>query len=100
MSLSDHDELRFSMRSVLKHFRASLRQFHLVTADFGIPDTEPRMPMEPDFRLGQVPQWLKVQDTAWKDGHVKLSTIHHAEIFDPYNDTIFNRYATSLISRV
>lgn len=87
------------MRSVLKNFRQSAGQFHLVTADFAVPDTEPNVDISADFRLGQVPQWLDVENQSWKDGRVRLSTIHHAEIFDPYSDTTFNRYATLAVVR-
>lgn len=80
------------MRSVLTNFRQSAGRFHLLTADFGIPQAEPNVPFADDFRLGQVPQWLKVQNSSWKDGRVQLATVHHAEIFEPYNDTNFNRY--------
>ena len=52
----------------------------------------PNISYPEDWRLGQVPQWLEVSDGSWVDGDVELSLIHHAELFEEYNDTIFNRY--------
>jgi len=81
------------MRSVLKYFRPYAGDFHLLTSDFLIPKTEPNSTISPDFRLGQVPQWLNQRKRDWLDDRIKLSITHHADIFDPYNDTIFNSYA-------
>jgi hypothetical protein len=80
------------MRSALKAFRQSAGNFHLVTADFGIYSAELNITSPPiDWRLGQIPQWLNTHQPDWRDNDVRLSTIHHADIFQPYNDTIFNR---------
>lgn len=89
----DHDELRYSMRSVLANFRPYLGSFHLLTTDFAIPDTAENITVPTDYRLGQVPQWLNVEQRPWTDGHVDLSITHHAQIFHPYEDNIFNSYA-------
>lgn len=67
-------------------------------------------------RLGLLPQWLKFKLSAedlqtnqgsepmrydtdrriqgigrWKDGNITLEVVHHAEIFDDYDGTVFNR---------
>jgi hypothetical protein len=53
-------------------------------------------------RLGLLPQWL-VFDTEeevnrtqhigrWRDGDVSLEIIHHAEVFNQYDGTVFNRH--------
>ncbi|KAI0088478.1 hypothetical protein BDY19DRAFT_165838 [Irpex rosettiformis] len=90
----DHDELRYSLRSVLQFFRQHAGKFHLVTADFGVDAQDLNATMTPsEWRLGQIPQWLDPGITSWSDDKIKLSTIHHADIFDPYNGTIFNSYA-------
>lgn len=45
--------------------------------------------------MGQVPQWLNAENSKeWKDGHVQLKIKHHAQIFRPYVDNVFNRYAS------
>ena len=87
----DHDELRYSLRSVLANFRPYLGSFHLLATDFAIPDTAENITVPIDYRLGQVPQWLNVEQRPWADGHVDLSIKHHAQIFHPYEDNIFNR---------
>lgn len=89
---SDNDELKHSMRSVLANFRHYTRQFHVVTSDFTMPYN---LSFPKDWRLGQVPQWLDPTQKTWLDDDVALSLIHHAEIFEPYKDTTFNRYANS-----
>ncbi|KAI0700068.1 hypothetical protein BC835DRAFT_478460 [Cytidiella melzeri] len=91
----DHDELRYSFRSVLKSFRQSAGTFHLLTSDFAIDPEEESdiITSTPDWRLGQTPQWLDGELQEWRDDNVKLVTIHHADIFDPYNDTNFNSLA-------
>ena len=40
MSRSDHDELRHSFRSVLKHFRAHVNSFTLFTSDFPLSHSD------------------------------------------------------------
>ncbi|KAJ3559317.1 hypothetical protein NM688_g420 [Phlebia brevispora] len=90
----DHDELRHSMRSVLEHFRSHAGNFHLLASDFYMP-LGPNMTTDRPWRLGQVPQWLNTKQATqnWLDGRVHLSVAHHADIFYPYSDTIFNSYA-------
>ncbi|CAG8653703.1 2196_t:CDS:2, partial [Acaulospora colombiana] len=53
-------------------------------------------------RLGLLPQWLRFDDTSrdhregaqapgqWRDGDVQLEVVHHAEVYDEYDDTVFN----------
>lgn len=61
---------------------------HVLTSDFKIPYNE-SIPL--DYRLGQVPQWLNTDNRVWTDGHVQFNLKHHADIFSPYTDTVFNR---------
>jgi hypothetical protein len=67
-------------------------------------------------RLGLLPQWLNFNLAAedlqtdqgsepmgydadkrtqgigrWKDGNITLEVVHHAEVFDDYDGTVFNR---------
>ena len=76
------------MRSALANFRPWTRRFHLVTSDFAMP---PNLSFPDHWRIGQVPQWLDESQKNWVDGSVELSVIHHAEIFEDYQDTNFNR---------
>ena len=80
------------MRSVLEHFGQHADTFHLITSDFNMP-LGPNVTTNRPWRLGQVPQWLDTKQAAqgWSDGDVHLSIVHHADIFYPYSDTIFNR---------
>lgn len=69
--------------------------------DDGDDDNEPRALA----RLGLLPQWLKYnvpqeEDESsekaqgigkWKDGNVTLEVVHHAEVYDEYDGTVFNR---------
>ena len=89
----DHDELRHSMRSVLAHFRSHAGNFHLLASDFRIPQIENVTQEGPVYRLGQVPQWLDVEQSprSWSDDRVILTITHHANFIRPYNDTVFNR---------
>ena len=89
----DHDELRYSVRSVIANFRQYTDRFHLLTSDFEIPYDSPNDTQPLDFRLGQAPQWLNTESRPWSDGHIQLSVKHHAQIFHPYHDNIFNRCA-------
>ncbi|KAI0671047.1 hypothetical protein C8Q78DRAFT_973893 [Trametes maxima] len=95
----DHDELRHSIRSVLYNFRSFTNRFHILTSDFFYPTKGDSDQTFPDpgpgyWRLGLQPQWLATDDsTQWRDGNVQLSLTHHAHVFEPYNDTIFNSYA-------
>ena len=60
-------------------------------------------------RLGLLPQWLvfdlpeeqvpgqppvpaKQTIGQWKDGDISLEVVHHAEVFDQYEGTVFNRF--------
>lgn len=90
----DHDELRHSLRSVLANFRGYAGQFFLLTADFPLPTTTPNLTqaLPPGWRLGQIPQWLDIEArTSWVDGDVGLQVVHHAQVFQPYLGTNFNR---------
>ncbi|KZS99795.1 uncharacterized protein LAESUDRAFT_732875, partial [Laetiporus sulphureus 93-53] len=96
----DHDELRFSMRSVLANFRQYAGRFHLITADFPMPQwlAERSNISDPkSWRLGQMPQWLdtnnRLAHNMWQDGNTQLSITHHAQIFRPYTGTNFNSLA-------
>ena len=80
--LRDHDELRFSLRSVLANFRPYIDRFHVLSSDFAIPPNE-NVTAPVDWRLGQVPQWLKTATAPWVDGRVQLQMKHHAQIFQP-----------------
>ena len=84
----DNDELKHSMRSVLAYFRPYTNHFRLITNDFPIPEN---LSLPASWRLGQVPQWLDMSQKTWTDENIKLSISHHAEIFNPYYDTSFNR---------
>ena len=85
--------MRYSIRSVLQFFKQHAGKFHLLTADFAIDAQDLNESIaSSDWRLGQIPQWLDAGLPSWDDDNIKLSTIHHADIFEPYNDTIFNRY--------
>ena len=101
---SDHDELRYSIRSVMDNFQSPGTRFHLLTTDFAIPDayanksniTDPEL-----WRLGQLPQWLdcdrRVGQATWRDGDHELVVAHHAQFFRPYNGTVFNRWVAPLV---
>lgn len=92
------------MRSVLHHFRQYVSKFRLITSDFDFPvstswfRSQPKDSFTRD-RLGLLPQWLQLEEDPeneegpgrWKDGDVELEVIHHAELFDNYNGTLFNR---------
>ncbi|EPS98660.1 hypothetical protein FOMPIDRAFT_1031336 [Fomitopsis schrenkii] len=96
----DHDELRYSIRSVVDNFKSPGSRFHLLTTDFPIPDayatnsniSEPEL-----WRLGQLPQWLdcdrRVGPERWADGDRELVVSHHAQFFRPYNGSVFNSLA-------
>lgn len=83
---SDHDELKYSIRSVLQHFGGHTSRFHLVTTDMPHPDG--RSP----FRLGLIPQWLDPEATDhWKHGHINLALQHHSQVFINPGLPSFNR---------
>ncbi|CAG7849530.1 SubName: Full=Uncharacterized protein {ECO:0000313/EMBL:CCA71576.1} [Serendipita indica DSM 11827] len=107
----DHDELRHSLRSVLENFRESANKFTILTSDFDFPTDSGEDAGEeevdvPSARLGLLPQWLKFgvfvdesgqlqqqhQQTIghWKDGDISLDVVHHAEVYDEYDGTVFN----------
>lgn len=93
----DHDELRHSIRSVLKHFRKHTNHMHIVTSDF--PVAIPVMLGDKVFnntrRLGLVPRWLDVgQAGRWNDQDIKLGLKYHSEMFYAYNGSSFNRFDT------
>ncbi|KDQ19027.1 hypothetical protein BOTBODRAFT_184820 [Botryobasidium botryosum FD-172 SS1] len=94
----DHDELRHSMRSVLTNFRSSASRFHLLTSDFKLT-SEVKEDMDvddadPPWRLGQMPQWLNMEQIGrWQDDAIPLQIHHHAQIFREYQGTTFNSYA-------
>ena len=100
-SCSDHDELRHSIRSVLKHFSGSTTQLHIVTSDFTLPipvtdgDEEingTRRLYLGTRRLGLVPRWLDPKGALeWRDGDVRLGIKYHSEIFRTITRSSFNR---------
>ena len=92
----DNDELKHSMRSVLLNFRLYTERFHLITSDFQLPATS-NLSLPQDWRLGQVPQWLDETQKTWMDEKVALSVIHHAEFFETYSGTTFNRCVRSCL---
>jgi hypothetical protein len=68
-------------------------------------DEEPEGEDEPfSFaRLGLLPQWLRFDEVQgahvdphaqapgqWRDGDVQLEVVHHAEVYDEYDGTVFN----------
>ena len=83
----DHDELRYSIRSILHYFKPYLSSVHLVTSDLTAPLCGPQISHR--WRLGHIPQWLDL------DGihSPQLNIWHHAEIFDNYVTSSFNSYA-------
>jgi hypothetical protein len=81
------------MRSVLANYRPYIRQFHLITSDFAMPEEAANYSFPESWRLGQVPQWLDMTNRDWRDGEVDLEIVHHAEIFRPYTTNSFNSYA-------
>ena len=46
------------------------------------------------LRLGQLPSWLSTADEGrWKDGNIEIKVLHHAQVFQNYTGTVFNRCA-------
>lgn len=93
----DHDELRHSVRSVLKHFRGSTRKLHIVTSDFplflGVKQEDGTVSVD-QRRLGLVPSWLDLETAPyWQDGDVSLEMKFHAQIFKIYETASFNSLA-------
>jgi len=103
-SISDHDELRHSFRSVLKNFRPYIRKFHLFASDFPFTEDEFMrnetqkpgsliVPNNATVRLGQLPSWLiPGEDDVWRDGNVELTAAYQSQVFENYTGTTFNRY--------
>ncbi|KZT09088.1 uncharacterized protein LAESUDRAFT_537492 [Laetiporus sulphureus 93-53] len=96
----DHDELRYSMRSVLTNFKGHASRFRLLTSDFPMPDwvaDKLEIHDPKSWRLGQMPQWLdlnkRTASNKWEESSVELSIVHHAEVFRPYVGTNFNSLA-------
>ncbi|KZV65257.1 hypothetical protein PENSPDRAFT_756655 [Peniophora sp. CONT] len=89
----NYDELRHSIRSVLEHFKSYARHFTILASDFAPPNEHSSLPSQ--LRLGQAPQWLDFtrSPSEWRDGDVRLRINHHANVFRPYFDTIFNSFA-------
>lgn len=79
------------MRSVLTNWRTYAGKFHLITSDFAVPEDLPNVSLPENWRLGQVPQWLDMENRAWRDSSVLLDVMHHAQIFKPYTGNSFNR---------
>ncbi|KAI0312167.1 hypothetical protein OF83DRAFT_683401 [Amylostereum chailletii] len=93
--LRNFDELRYSMRSVLKHFRPHARTFNLLASDFAIPEAFPNASSYPmEYRLGQAPQWIDKERAPLDlmDGEVQLRIHHHSAYFEPYLDTTFSSF--------
>ncbi|KAF8588240.1 hypothetical protein K439DRAFT_670883 [Ramaria rubella] len=91
----NHDELRHSIRSVLKHFVGSTTQLHIVTSDFKLPlpVMDGNVTVHEPHRLGLVPRWLDPERVMeWQDGNVRLGMKYHSEIFRAYNGSSFNSY--------
>lgn len=93
-SFREFDELRYSVRSVLKNFRDAAGKMFIVTSDFPFPGCDGSS----GWRLGQLPQWLVSQDEplpkTWQDGNSTLSVVHHHSIFNAlHNHSIFNSLA-------
>ncbi|KAK0496003.1 hypothetical protein EDD18DRAFT_1390447 [Armillaria luteobubalina] len=85
----DHNELKYSMRSALAHFRHGVGSFHLLTSDNTVSNTATGS----DVRYGQIPQWLS--GSRWTDGSVSLNIQHHSQFFvsGAYSGPIFNSFA-------
>ncbi|KAK0192662.1 hypothetical protein F5146DRAFT_1191389, partial [Armillaria mellea] len=85
----DHNELKYSMRSALAHFRHGVGSFHLLTSDNTVSNTATSI----DVRYGQIPQWLS--GSRWTDGSVSLDIQHHSQFFvsGAYSGPTFNSFA-------
>jgi hypothetical protein len=87
-SYREHDELRYSLRSVLQHFGRHTSNFHLLTTDVGSNDGS---------RYGILPQWLDFNSSStrkldsWHDGGVNLTFVHHSQVFENLDNSTFNR---------
>ncbi|KAG7448582.1 uncharacterized protein BT62DRAFT_992613 [Guyanagaster necrorhizus] len=85
----DHNELKYSMRSALAHFRHGVGSFHLLTSDNPASDST----ISSEVRYGQIPQWLS--GSQWTDGSAYLDIQHHSQFFVPsaYTGPTFNSFA-------
>ncbi|KAJ7767953.1 hypothetical protein DFH07DRAFT_808194 [Mycena maculata] len=75
----EHDELRYSLRSIRKATSSwKHTAVHLVTAD-----VDPEDPSNPDGRLGLVPQWLNMdfKPSRSEDGPPPVYLHHDSELF-------------------
>ncbi|KAK0458963.1 uncharacterized protein EV420DRAFT_1479618 [Desarmillaria tabescens] len=85
----DHNELKYSMRSAVAHFRHGVGSFHLLTSDTAASNS----PLTSEVRCGQIPQWLS--GSRWTDGSISLDIQHHSQFFTPseYFSPTFNSFA-------
>ncbi|KAG8879231.1 hypothetical protein FRB97_001850 [Tulasnella sp. 331] len=95
--LREFDELRFSLRSVLKHFRGSAKGVTVVASEYPFPGCRSSSEAG-NWTLGQLPQWLDTSKgaTSWMDGGIGLRMVHHSTAFGAsYNSElpIFNSLA-------
>lgn len=111
---SDHDELRYSLRSVLHSMRSVTNRLHILAADMPSPISPSSLAATNTHtqRLGQLPSWLNTSSPAseyqsststtnyaWHDGNATLSMRYHSQAFRPelLNGPTFNRYAQLLL---
>lgn len=86
---SEHDELRHSIRSVLDNFHRWSKRYHILAADFPFPACNATD--SHGIRLGQVPQWLDMDQKHWKNDGVSIDVIQHSEFMSDYRQTTFSR---------
>lgn len=97
----DHDELKFSLRSVLHSMRGITNRFHILAADMPSLVSPLTSSYTSTSRLGQLPSWLATArrdplssrapsalniDTPnhiWTDGNISLSLRYHSQAFTP-----------------
>ncbi|KAG8982895.1 hypothetical protein FRB90_006471 [Tulasnella sp. 427] len=82
----EFDELRYSLRSVLTHFRGSAGQLTIVVPDYPFPGCGSKAARR-KWKLGQLPRWLKLpsrvpygRELEWWDGAVSLRVVHHSTL--------------------
>lgn len=95
--LREFDELRFSVRSVLEHFRGSAKGVTVVASEYPFPGCDDSGGAG-NWTLGQVPQWLdtSVGGSSWVNNGVGLRVIHHSTAFGASYDPkqpVFNSLA-------
>ena len=86
-----------SVRSVVKHFRNSTTQLHIITPDipFSLWSKPNEEHVEIHKRLGLLPYWLDMDNAlTWKDGDVSLTVSFDSDIFTDYKNAHFNRYCS------